>query len=72
MSGDGELYERYYKVRDLNSITSEVSVIDRGSKLIIDAGFFKANWSAGGYIYLDKGIAASVGDEAAYRLKING
>ena len=53
-------------------MTSEVSVIDRGSKLIIDAGFFKANWSAGGYIYLDKGISAKAGEEAAYLLRIQG
>ena len=70
VSGDGELCERYYKVIDLNSEKHESSLIDRGSKLIIDAGCFKATWSAGGYIYLNKGISAIVGEEAAYQKKI--
>ena len=68
VSGDGELYERYYKVKDPNSMTTDI--IDRGSQLIIDAGFFKAQWSAGGYIYLDKGISAKAGDEDGYLLKL--
>lgn len=70
VSGKGELYERYYRVTDPNTGKNESRVIDKGSKLIIDAGLFRVRWSAGSYIYLQDGISVEVGDEVDYRLKI--
>lgn len=53
ISGDGELYEHYYKISDPHSSSCDSRVIDRGSKLTIDAGLFKAQWSSQRYIYYD-------------------
>jgi len=70
VSGEGELYENYYSISDPNSEKNERRVIDKGSKLVIDAGIFKVEWSAGSYIYFGEGVTAEVGDEVDFRIKI--
>ena len=70
VSGDGAVFERYYRVSDPHSFSDDSSVVDRGSQLTIDAGIFTVEWSLGNYIYLQDGISAVEGSERDYESKI--
>ena len=72
ISGEGELYEYYYRISDPHSSSCDSRVIDRGSKLTIDAGLFKAEWSSQRYIYYDPdrfSIVAATLDEYRNQIK---
>jgi len=51
--GSGKVFERYFRIQDPNDDENRSEVIDRGSELVIDAGLFKIEWSAGNHLYFD-------------------
>ena len=72
ISGEGRVFERYYRIKDPSGKASASRTIDRGSKLVIDAGLFKVRWSSGNHIYIGKGFTAKPGSEEDYLAKIKG
>ena len=72
ITGNGQLFENYYKITSPGSNSRDARVIDRGSKLMIDAGIYKAEWSADRYIYFDPDqYEVSTGSEADYEHMIS-
>lgn len=71
ISGEGKVFEYYYRIKDPLNKTSVVTVIDKGSVLEIDAGLFKVDWSAGRYLYLDNdNLKIQASTEQMYEEKI--
>jgi hypothetical protein len=70
ITGKGSVFERYYRVSDPNSEKREKTVIDKESKLFIDAGLFKAEWSLGDYLYCPKSMATHEATESDYESRI--
>lgn len=70
ISGEGKVFEHYYRIKDPFNKKSTVTVIDKNSVLEIDAGLFKVEWSAGRYLYLDNNLKIQASTEEMYEEKI--
>jgi hypothetical protein len=72
VTGDGELYENYWRISNPNDTSgnrSEIS-IDKGSKKMINAGLFQMEWSKGDYIYVVDGYTVENGGLKDYKAAI--
>ncbi len=72
ITGKGVVFEKYYRITDPKTGATVPALVDKGSKLKIDAGLFTLQWSLGNHIYLDKGITAAAATEAEYDERIRG
>jgi hypothetical protein len=70
VTGQGEVFERYYRIADPSAKQHDDEVFDRGSQLLIDAGLFKIEWSSGNHIYYQDGFTVVEAKESEYEAKI--
>jgi hypothetical protein len=70
ITGEGSVFERYYRVSDPNSEKRESTVVDKGSEPFIDAGLFRAEWSLGDYLYCPDSMVVNEASQLDYDSKI--
>lgn len=69
INGDGHVVEKVYRIMDplRKERSGSAIAIDKGSVEWVDAGFYKARWSLGSYVYYDEAkVEAAYGSEESF------